>query len=589
MKSAEELMRVTLRRGLSPIPKLSVRSWAEKYRQLPRESAEPGRWRTSRVPYMAAVMEAFTEPGVEKIVVKSASQVGKSECLLNVLGRFAHVDPATMLIVQPTLEMSQDFSKSRLMPMINECKVLKPLFIGAKETTSTRDANQTILSKYYVGGRLVLAGANSPAGLASRPIRILLCDEVDRFPVSAGAEGDAVSLAEKRTTTYWNRKIGIFSTPTAKGLSRIDAEYELGTRERWAHACPNCGEYYTLELHQITSECRWRCPDCGHEFDEITMKKTRQKYIAESPEVKGIRSFFIPGWSSQFLPWATIMREWREAQGKPQLEKVVYNTRFGESYELTGEIKDSTQFVTRLEKYGAEIPEGVRLLTAGVDVQNDRLEYEIVGWGEGEECWGIQRGVIPGSANKQTTWEALDEVLDRQYRSKRETLTVARTFVDSGFMTSEVYEYCRRRLMRGRMAIKGVGSVGKGLIYRTTMQRGVPLTLLGVNEGKDEVYSRLMIEKPGAQYCHFGSDDKYIRRRGYDESYFRGLTAEHKVRHQSGGMLYDQWEPVSKHARNEPLDLRVYALAAMKSFGLYEKKSGKPKATKAKTWEADIW
>ena len=594
MKTAEELMRVTLKRGLAPIKKISVSEWADKYRMLPSESAEPGRWRTSRVPYMKEIMDSVTAAGIERIIIKSSAQIGKSEVLLNVIGRYAHVDPANIMIIQPTLEMSQDFSKARLSKMIADTKVLTPLFYGQKDVSESRNANQTILSKFYVGGRIVLAGANSPAGLASRPIRILLCDEVDRFPPSASSEGDPLSIASKRTSTYWNRKIVMCSTPTIAGVSRIDLEYELGTKEHWAHRCPNCGEYHTIEHTEITDECKWRCPDCGYAFDEQTIKHSKQKYIVDNPNAKGIRSFYINGFYSPWVKWTEIMREWTEARGKPELEKVVYNTRFGLSYERRSdafEEEDEDAWLKQREHYDGEVPSGVQVLTAGVDVQQNRLEYEIVGWGAGEECWGICRGQVFGSPQDASTWLELDARLDRGYRSSEGTLKVARTFVDSGYMTTKVYEYCATRLQRGRLPIKGIGSTGRSLIYRTDMKRGMPLTILGVNEGKAMIYERLKI-KDGAQKMHFPVDDEYMVRR-YDEVYFKQLMAEHRVIRMAGGMLYETYEPISRRQRNEALDLRVYALAAMKSMNInWEsgvKRVERPCKARVKSRSVDIW
>ncbi|MBR1580090.1 MAG: phage terminase large subunit family protein [Selenomonadaceae bacterium] len=590
MKTSKELHEITLRRGLSPIEKVSVSAWADRYRVLSAGNAEPGRWRTSRVPYMRAVMDAFTDPAVEKVVVKSAAQVGKSEVLLNVIGRYASVDPATIMIIQPTLEMATDFSKSRLTPMINDSKGLKALFYGRRSEAATRDANQTLLSKFYVGGRVVLAGANSPAGLASRPIRILLCDEVDRFPPSASSEGDPLSIAARRTSTYWNRKIGIFSTPTIEGISRIDVEYELGTKEHWAHRCPNCGEFHTIDHRDMTDDVKWRCPDCGFEFDELTIKRSEQKYVAERSDVTGVRSFFISGFYSPWVSWTEIMREWSEARGKPELEKVVYNTRFGLSYELKGDYSDESEFVKRLERYDGELPSGVLILTAGVDVQANRLEYEIVGWGAGEECWGIVRGQVFGSTQEAETWRKLDEVLDREYAGASGRLKVYRTFVDSGYLTSIVYEYCARRLNAGRFPIKGYGSVGRALIYKTVSVKGVPLTLLGVNEGKAMVYNRLSI-KEGEQCFHFGRDDEHLTRR-YDETYFKQLISERRVLRRTGGLIYETYEPISRRQRNEALDLRVYALAAMKSLGIddwTDLNEERKVERAARSREVDIW
>ena len=595
MKTAEELMKVTLKRGLAPIRKISVSEWADKYRMLPSESAEPGRWRTSRVPYMKEIMDAVTEAGVERIIIKSAAQVGKSEVLLNVIGRYAHVDPSNIMIIQPTLEMSQDFSKSRLSKMIADTKVLTPLFYGAKDIAESRNSNQTILSKFYVGGRIVLAGANSPAGLASRPIRILLCDEVDRFPPSASSEGDPLSIASKRTSTYWNRKIVMCSTPTVKDVSRIDLEYELGTKEHWAHECPNCGEYHTIEHSDIDEQCRWVCPDCGYKFDEQTVKQAKQKYIVDNPDVKGIRSFYINGFYSPWVKWTEIMREWSEARGKPDLEKVVFNTRFGLSYERRSDVfedEDEEEWLKQREQYDNEVPSGVQILTAGVDVQQNRLEYEIVGWGEGEECWGICRGQVFGSPQDATTWLELDARLDRVYRTNTGRLNVARTFVDSGYMTTKVYEYCSTRLYKGRLPIKGIGSAGRSLIYRTDMKHGMPLTILGVNEGKAMIYERLKLKESGAQKMHFPADDEYLVRR-YDEVYFKQLMAEHRVIRMAGGMMYETYEPIKRSARNEALDLRVYALAAMKSLNIDWEKLKNPtvvvKKKKQRSLEGDYW
>ena len=576
-------MRITLK-ALRPAPKhLTVSRWAEEYSVVSAGNAYPGRWRNELVPYFVEVMDAFTEPGVERIVVKSCSQIGKTEVLLRVIGRFAHVDPCPMLLINPTLEMSQDFSKTRLMKFIEDTKVLKPLFYGRGEKLRSRDANQTILSKFYRGGRLALCGANSPASLASRPIRILLCDEVDRYPVGgAGNEGDALSIAEKRTTTYWNRKIGMFSTPTVKGISRIDQLYDGGSRERWSHECPGCGEYHTIEPFEIEEDLMWRCPRCGGLFDEKTIKRSRQKYVAGNPSERECRSFYISGFYSRFVSWSTIMREWSEARGKPLVEATVYNTRFGLSYEVSGDLTVEGGWQLRCERYEDEVPMGVNILTAGVDVQADRLEYEIVGWGAGEECWGIRRGVLHGDPLTTGVWLELDKALDRKYSSCGRQMQVMRTFIDSGYLTSVVYEYCARRRQLGRVAIKGVGSAGKELVYRVEIRKGVPLTLLGVNEGKAEVYSRLQVKEVGAQYCHFGLDDEKMYR-GYDRKYFEGLSAERKVMRERGGVRYEQWEPVNRRVRNEPLDCRVYALGAMKSL------VGVKRDRVAKVRQVDIW
>ena len=592
MKNIEQLHKITLKRGLNILPRTSVSLWADNYRQLSAGiSAEPGRWHTDRAPYQRDIMDAFTQVGIHCVVVKSSSQVGKSDMMNNVIGRFAHLDPCAIMLIQPTIETAQDYSKSRISPMIRDTKVLKNLFYDLKDSAKTRDSNQTILSKIFPGGRLIICGANSPAGLASRPIRILLCDEVDRFPQSAGSEGDPVDLASKRMTTFWNRCMGLFSTPTTKGDSRIDREYLAGTQEEWQHCCPNCGEYHVLrhtemdaDYEEIKDEqnnttfivrsVKWRCPDCGFKFDELTMKNAPQKYVVQNPEAihNGVRSFFVNGFSSPWLSWCDIMKEYFKARGNPEKEQVVYNTLFGESYELTGAFANEVQFLKRREDYGAELPNGVLLLTAAVDVQSNRLEYEVCDWNEESECYGILRGMIYGKTNQSGVWSELDKVLDRRYSLKNGmTLRVVRTFVDSGFLASVVYTYCKLNFNKGRFAIKGRGGPGLPLIIKSVIlpKEQLPLTWLGVNEGKQQVFNRLGLSKVGEQYFHFPYDDKFLGERGYNQTYFKQLIAEHKVIRKSGGQIYSSWEPIKEHERNESLDLRVYNLAAFESCKSY--------------------
>lgn len=509
-----------------------------------------------------------------------------SDILNNVIGRFAHLDPCGIMLIQPTIDMAQDYSKSRIAPMIRDTKVLSSLFFDIK----SRDSGNTILSKLFPGGRLIMCGANSPAGLASRPIRVLLADEVDRFPLSAGTEGDPVDLAAKRTTTFWNRVIGMFSTPTIEGSSRIDDEYIVGTQEEWQHACPNCGEYHLLRHNDMNVDFDeekkangkkvvyiksivWRCPDCGHSFTEEEMRKAKQKYVARNPKAleNGVRSFFVNCFASPWISWQTVMKEWLQAKGNPEREKVVTNTRFGESYAPPGAFDDPYQFLNRREEYGAELPAGVLMLTAAVDTQDNRLEYEVCGWGKEEEAWGIRKGVILGVPDREETWQQLDAVLDHEYRFKDgKRMKITRTFIDSGgHYTGCVYQYCLKNINKQRFAIKGDGGPGIPLNEKIGKPRGVikiPLVYLGVDDGKQQVMNRLAIEEPGPMYFHFPKDKLDDQQRGYDELYFKGLISEQKVMTIRNGRLRESWKPIKSHIRNEPLDLRVYNLACMQSI-----------------------
>lgn len=550
MKTARELWQYISKNGLKPLPKTSVSQWADNHRMLSSGiSAEPGKWKTSRAPYQKDIMNAFTEPGIHRVVVKSSSQIGKSDMMNNVIGRFAHLDPCAIMMIQPTIDMAQDYSKTRIAPMIRDTKVLNNLFYDVK----SRDANNTILSKVFPGGRLIMCGANSPAGLASRPIRILLADEVDRFPDSAGTEGDPVDLAAKRMTTFWNSCMGLFSTPTNEGASRIDEEYLAGTQEEWQHKCPNCGEYHLLRHIDMTvdykeiktpsgkktvivNDVKWRCPHCGFSFSEKEMKQTPQKYISRNADAlkNGIRSFFVNGFTSPWMTWSKIMREWLEAKGDPEREKVIMNTVFGESYKQKGAFEDEQIFLRRRESYGAELPNGVLLLTAAIDTQDNRLEYEVVGWGKEEECWGIRKGIVLGAPNQARTWKEIDNILDKTYHfADGKGLKVVRTFIDSGgHYTSDVYNYCQKNFHKQRFAIKGRGGSGIPLIYKIAKANNAkaPLILLGVDDGKQQIMDRLSIDSPGPLYFHFPQDEgiKELSNRGYDDLYFKGIISEHK-------------------------------------------------------------
>lgn len=594
------LFKKIAKQALQPLPNLSVSAWADSYRMLSGEAAsEPGRWRTDRAPYQRAIMDAFTEPKTWKVVVMSCSQIGKSDCLNNIIGRFAHLAPAPILMIQPTIDMAQDYSKSRIAPMIRDTNVLTAIF----RDTKTRESGNTILSKLFPGGRLIMGGANSPAGLASRPIKILLADEVDRFPDSAGSEGDPVDLAAKRMTTFWDKRMGLFSTPTISGESRIEEEYHEGTQEEWQHECPNCHEYHLITHRQIVTEhetvtdkkgrahvkvnaVTWRCPDCGYSFREEEMRRAPQKYITQNASAltKGVRSFFVNCWASPWLSWAAVMQEWLEAKGDPEREKVVVNTRFGEPYERKGAFDSTDKFLARREAYGAELPDGVLVLTAAVDVQDNRLEYEICGWGEHEECWGIKKGIILGAPDTPEVWAQLDEQLDREYRFKNGTgLIVPRTFIDSGgHYSKEVYGYSLRRLARQCFAVKGASTPGVPIIHKYTKvtaagNRTIPLVLIGTDSGKQYVMDRLSIDVPGPKYFHFPLDQQeddgstiseILWNRGYDDIYFRGLIAEQKVARKKNGRVVWQWENIAKDKRNEPLDLRVYNLACLASMNV---------------------
>lgn len=562
-------------KSVAPPPNLTVSEWADQNRILSSEtSAEPGRWRTDRAPYQREIMDAINDPDIEKIVVMSSSQVGKSEIINNIIGYYIDIDPCPMLMIQPTIETAQDYSKRRIAPMIRDTETLKEKVSDSK----SRDGNNTILMKSFPGGFLAIGGANSPAGLASRPIRVLLADEIDRYPESAGSEGDPLALAEKRTTTFWNKKKVYVSTPTIEDISRIEDEYNNGTQEKWKIKCPNCEEYQYIELKNIEFEhekdekgnyrvwdIKYKCPDCGFQYDEYTWKAQPGKWIADNPGVKSVRSFHLNAFVSPWTPWKEIIEEWLKSKKDPDKLKVVKNTLFGQTWKETGEIEDEDFLLERREEYKADLPDGVLLLTCGVDVQDNRLEYEVVGWGHGEESWGIEYGYILGRPDDPKTWQQLSDKLDQVYKfENKKGLKIACTCIDSGgHFTSEVYKFTKVNEHRRIFAIKGMGGPGYPLLHKLskTKKENAILITLGVDDGKSTIYSRLKrIKSPGPGYFHYPIN----KDRGYDRAYFQGLISEKKVPRKKQGQIKMVWEKIREHQANESLDLRNYAYAALK-------------------------
>lgn len=548
----------------APPPKLTVSQWADKYRVLSKESsAEHGKWNTDRAPYQREIMDAINNPDYEEIVVMSSAQVGKSEIINNIIGYHIDYDPSPMLLMQPTLEMAEAYSKDRIAPMIRDTPSL------AKKVNSpkAKDGNNTLLQKKFPGGHLTLVGANSPASLASRPVRIVLADEVDRFPLSAGTEGDPLSLAHKRTKTFWNRKKISVSTPTIKGSSRIEAEYNESTMEQWCVSCPSCGKFQPYVWEQIRFDpIGMECAYCKSLHTEVEWKSRPGKWIARNPGARK-RGFHLNAFASPWESWENIIHEFKEAKRKgPETLKTWKNTTLGEPWEEKAQEHDHTKLMQRREEYKHDIPEGVLVLTAGVDVQDDRLEVEIVGWGLGETSWGIEYKIFYGDPGQQAVWDQLDAFLQKDWFTPNGVkLSISATCIDSGgHYTQEVYEFCKAREYKRVFAVKGKGGSGTPFISKPSkvgIKKDTYLFTIGVNEGKDTIYGRLKIEdqeKPG--YCHFPLN----KEKGYDEAYFIGLTSEYKKPKRVNGLIRYEWVKRSSNVRNEPLDLRNYALAALR-------------------------
>lgn len=559
--------------ALKPPPELTLSEWADKYRMLSAEnSAEPGRWHTDKAPYQREIMDAIGDPHIRKVVIMSAAQIGKTAMLMNMLGYYMHYYPAPTLVMQPTLDMAQTFSKDFLAPMLRDTPVLRELV-----DTKSRYSGNTILKKNFPGGHVTIIGANSPASLASRPIKVLLADEVDRYPASAGTEGDPLLLAQKRQTTFWDKKTVVVSTPVLKATSRIAKEYEESTREEWCVPCPKCGHYQPMEWKNIIFDkndlskgVTYKCEKCGQQSQEHEWKKMGQQghFVAANPTAE-TRGFHLNTLASTFCGWKEIVEKFLVAnelskQGDHDKLKTWINTELGEPWDEPGTSMDDTELINRREIYDAQVPDGVLILTAGVDVQDDRFEVEVVGWGVGKESWGIRYQKIFGDMVSEQVWRDLDAfLLQPFYRKDGTIMRIAAAFVDSGgHHANEVYRFTKARWERRVWALKGRGGQDVPFFSNPTKnnREKAPLFTIGVDTGKALLFQRLKVLNHGPNYCHFPLNEEA----GYGEEYFKGLTAERMVVRIRKGRSTIVWELIdSAHKRNEPLDCRNYAQAIM--------------------------
>ena len=529
----------------------------------PEASAEAGEWRTDRAPYQKALLDALTPNSpYERVVFMSSSQVGKTECLNSFVGYVIDQDPGPVLVVQPRVEDGESWSKDRLAPMLRDTPCLR----GKVADVRSRDSNNRILHKRFQGGSITIAGANSPAGLAMRPIRYVLLDEVDRYPPSAGTEGDPISLAVKRSTTWWNRKILLVSTPTVKGASRIESWWLRSNQSSYWVPCPECHGFQVLVWPNLVwpkdhpEEAKYRCVHCERLFESYRKPwmLAHGEWRSANPKSK-IAGFWINQLYSAWKEWPETAIEGVEARhGGPETWRAFINTALGELWDDEAETSvDIATLLARREDYGPRLPAGVCLLTAGVDVQVDRAEVELVGWGKGEESWSVEYRVFPGDPSAPELWRALDEYLGRQWLHEYGiSLPIAAAGIDSGFHTQQVYDFCRVRYHRRIFALKGKAGhlpVWPKKPTRNTINR-TPMWIVGVDSAKSFIYGRLKIEQPSTGYCHFPAERT--------REWFEQLLSETLVTSYSRGVPVREWRP-KKGVRTEVLDARVYAYAAL--------------------------
>ncbi|MBL0319785.1 MAG: phage terminase large subunit family protein [Alphaproteobacteria bacterium] len=582
------------RSGLTPESFLAVSEWADRYRMLSSKSAaEPGRWRTSRTPYLKQIMDNLSPHSpVQRIIFMKGAQIGGTECGNNWIGYVIHMAPGPMMAVAPTVELAKRNSKQRIDPQIDETPELRELVKPAR----ARDSGNTILSKEFRGGILVMTGANSAVGLRSMPARYLFMDEVDGYPGDVEGEGDPILLAERRSATFQKRrKIFLVSTPTTKGISRIQREFD-GSDQRYFHVpCPHCDHFQPLRFTQLRwhegkpQEAQYACEECGALIDEHhkTQMLARGRWVATA-ETDGrtigyhLSSLYSPvGWFS----WGDAAEMFENAQANPELMKGFVNTVLGEPYEEEYEAPEWKRLYERREPYPmGVVPNGGLFLTAGADVQKDRIECEVVAWGRHKESWSVDYHVLMGDTAMPEVWEKLEALLRRDWHhAGGGTLPIRVLAVDSGYATQDVYGWvkthpqaswggagARASSPRTVVAVKGrdsetalILSVSKADVG--SKRRGLRVWNVSGPVAKMELYRWLKLDRPTKEdepfppgTCHFPE---------YAEEYFKQLTAEKRVIKLHKGFPRASWEK-DPTRNNEALDCRVYARTAASLYGL---------------------
>jgi phage terminase large subunit GpA-like protein len=578
------------RAGIKPEPLLTVSEWAEQNRILSgKGSSEPGPWRNSRTPYLAEIMDCLsTSSSTQRVVFMKGAQVGATESGNNWVGYVIEHAPGPMLVVQPTVELGKRFSRQRIEPLLEETPSLKTLVAAPRE----RDSGNTMLSKDFPGGQLVITGANSAVGLRSMTARNLFLDEIDAYPGDVEEEGDPIALASARSRTYGRRKkIFLVSTPTIAGSSRIEREYLASDQRRFFVPCPHCHAMQWLQFDRLrwpkndTASAAYHCEACDvpiperHKTWMLSRGEWRATQESEDPTTVGfhISALYSPvGW----LSWAEIAKDWMAAQGKPQDLKTFRNTVLGEVWEERGDAPDWQRLYDRREEWtpGA-VPMGALLLTAGIDVQRDRIEASVWGWGRNRESWLVEHIVVPGTPFETATWDRVAAALGASYPHEAGgALVIAQAAVDSGdgVSTAEVYAFCRRIGARRVVAVKGkdglamaIAPGGKTEVKRNGQKIGKQaLWLVGSSYLKGELYGRLRLERPTDESGEaYPTGFVHLPRHAAGEEYCRQLVAEALKRvKNTRGYTTLQW--VKERDRNEALDCWVYARAAASLRGV---------------------
>ncbi len=570
------LLRV--RKGFAPPPELRVSEFSDESIIVTSGPLAGTHWQTSFAPYQAGIMDVFHEPGIEYAVVMGSSQWGKTSIAVNLVAYHMRHDPCPILVVEPTVDpMAKDFAKNRLDPVI----AASPDIAAVVSKKRAKDSSNTTLQKTYRGGSLSIGGANSAASLAARSIRLLVCDEVDRYPLELPGEGSTLAIAFKRTTAYRRRRrIMLLSSPTLTGAP-IHAWWERGDQRRYYVPCPGCGVMHPFEWAHIRwqnedpSTARIHCPECDYPITDAERVAILQhgEWRAENPDrlERSIASFHL--WEA-YSPLSSLseivigfLRARKAQKGGDRAEMHTWqNTTLGEPVEPDdGDGVESHVLLMRREQYpeNVDMPADACCVTMGVDTQDDRLEALVLAWGPGEECWLIDRHTLPGDTERPEPWQMLDDLLANEYRHESGVrMPIQATCIDSaGHRTTIVYDYVAKNAARRVYAV--IGRDGERPIVSAPsprkwgrQQRQVPLYTVGVDPAKALIMSRLKLTERGPGYVHIPIAS------WADEELAEQLTSERLVKRWHKGVPKQIWQKV--RTRNEALDCTVYGTAALR-------------------------
>ena len=552
---------------LRPPEQLTVSEWAEKYRMLDYKSyAMPGPWSNDITPYLTGVMDEFNNYETEKIIFVKPTQIGGTEALQNMIGYIVMQDPSPTMIVYPTDTLAKSVSENRLQPKLK----------ATPEIAKKFDENSSLLELQFDSMYISLTGSNSPSGLASKPIRFLMMDEVDKYPGASSKEADPIKLATERTKTFHNKKIYITSTPTLK-TGHIWKEKEAADIEKHFFVpCPHCGEYIEFKFQNIrfpddegmsyadrAEFATYVCQECGcliTDNDKHNMLKLGEwRTVRHNTKYVRNVAFWINTLYSPFVRWSDIAKEFLVSKDDPEDLQNFVNSWLAEAWEDT-KLKTSAELVlerqTELPAY--VVPQWTKLLTAGVDVQENSLYWSIRAWGEFLTSQNIAHG-------QSLSFEEIDRIMNMQYMTEEgDPMVVNLCLIDSGDQTDIVYDFCA---LHSDYALPVKGSSHAQLShYKLSMVNktdsrayGMQLVLVDGGRYKDMIAGRM--QRPNGK----GSWMVYS---GCDMEYATQVTAEHKVNVKTPGGTKQVWQKKSSHADNHYLDAEVYTLAAADVMGV---------------------